>query len=101
MKLHTCNIFPILQIAKRYGLDTEKLFKVILDFLSHRREEILNAQLSRWFSPFDASIKRELRPILYELISELNYTDNVESFYIKNNRFYIKDQVDEYADGTD
>lgn len=98
MRLHTCNIFPILQIAKRYGLDTEKLFTVILDFLSHRREEILNAQLSRWFSPFDVSIKRELKPTLYELISELNYTDNVKDFYIKNNRFYIKDHTDEHAD---
>lgn len=92
MKLHTCNIYPILQVAKRYNLDTEKLFTVILDFLSHRREEILNVQLSRWFSPFDVSIKRELKPILYELISELNYTDNVTDFYIKYNRFYIKDQ---------
>lgn len=94
MKLHSCNIFPILRVATRYQLDSEKLFSVILDFLSHRREEILNTQLSRWFSPFDGDIKRELKPILYVLISELNYTDNVESFYIKNNRFYIKDQED-------
>lgn len=99
MKLHSCNIFPILQVAKRYDIDTEKLFTVILDFLSHRREEILNMQLSRWFSPFDVSIKRELKPIIYELISELNYTDNVESFYIKHNRFYIKDQENDTDSG--
>lgn len=98
MKLHTCNIFPLLQISKRYQIDPEKLFKIVLDFLSHRREEILNAQLSRWFNPFDASIKKELRPILYELISELNNTDNVDGFYFKNNRFYIKDHQNEHDD---
>jgi hypothetical protein len=96
MKLHSCNIVPILRVATRYQLDSEKLFTIILDFLSHRREEILNAQLSRWFSPFDGDIKRELKPILYELISELNYTDNLDGYYIKNNRFYIKDQVNDY-----
>ncbi|QZA70540.1 hypothetical protein AH04_57 [Erwinia phage AH04] len=95
MKLHSCNIFPILRVATRYQLDSEKLFSIILDFLSHRREEILNTQLSRWFNPFDVDIKRELKPILYELISELNYTDNVDNFFIKNNRFYIKDHVNE------
>lgn len=96
VKLYSYNIFPLLQISKRYQLDSEKLFSIVLNFLSHRREEILNAQLSKWFSPFDASIKKDLKPILYQLISELNHTDNVEDYFIKNSRFYIKDHINEH-----
>jgi hypothetical protein len=98
MKLYSYNIFPILQVAKRYQLDSERLFSILMNFLSHRREEILNAQLSKWFSPFDADIKRDLRPILYQLINELDYSDNVEDYFIKNSYFYIKDHPHESDD---
>lgn len=93
------NIYPLLRIAKRYQLDQDIFFKIILNFLSHRREEILNVQLSKWFSPFDSSLKIEMRPIIYQLISELDYSDNVEGYFILNGRFYIKDHendTDEY-----
>lgn len=96
MKISSHGIFPILQVAKRYQLDSERLFSIIMDFLSHRREEILNAHLSKWFSPFDASIKSELKPILYQLINELDISDNVEDYFIVNERFYIKDQPYEH-----
>lgn len=92
MRMHTCNLYSLVRICRRYQLDSEKLYTIILDFLSHRREEILNAQLSRWFSPFDAAnIKTELHPILYELMSAIDHTDNVQGLFIKNNRLYIKE----------
>lgn len=89
-------IYPLLRIVKRYELDKDVFLKLILDFLSHRREEILNAQLSKWFSPFDVSLKIEMRPIIYQLLSELDYSDNVERYFILNGRFYIKDNDNEY-----
>ena len=95
--LHSCNLYPLVRVSKRYQLDSEKLFNIILDFLSHRRGEILNAQLSRWFNPFDAAnIKSELQPIIYELMSVLDHTDNVQGFFIQNNQLYIKDYPDDH-----
>lgn len=99
VRLLSYDIYPLLRIVKRYQLDQDLFFKIILGFLSHRREEILNVQLSKWFSPFASSLKIELRPIIYQLLSELDYSDNVENFFILNNRFYIKDNdndPDEY-----
>lgn len=86
------NVFPLTQVSKRFQLDQEKLYSVITDFLSHRREEILNAQLYKWFSPFDVHIKLEIRPILYQLINELDISDNVGEFYFRNGYFYFKEQ---------
>lgn len=94
MKTYSCNLAPLSQVAKRYKLNQERLFSIVLNFLSHRREEILNAELSRWFSPSDVCIKREIKPILYQLMNELNISDNVEKYYIRNQRFYIKDRTD-------
>lgn len=95
MKMYSSNIFPLLRTATRYNLDSEKLFSIVLNFLSHRREEILNAQLSKCFGIHDASIKRDIKPILYQLIDELEYSDNVEDYFIRNNTFYIKDHPNE------
>lgn len=102
MNVYSVNINPLLNMIKRYQLDRERVFTIVLDFLSHRREEILNAQLSKWFSPYDARIKEIMKPILYQLISELNHSDNVEAFYIKNSYFYFKDSgydEDAFGDG--
>lgn len=96
MKISSFNIFPILRVAKRYQLDSERLFSIIMDFLSHRREEILNAQLSKWFSPFDVEIKRDLHAILYQLINELDYSDTVNNYFIKNSYFYIEEHTHEH-----
>lgn len=93
MEIYSCSILPLSQVAKRYKLDQERLFSIALNFLSHRREEILNAELSRWFGPSDVSIKREIKPILYQLMNELNISDNVEDYYFRNQRFYIKDRT--------
>lgn len=95
-RVTSVNIYPLLRVIKRYGLDKRTVFKIVLDFLSHRREEILNVQLSKCSSSFDVSLKIELKPILYKLISELDYSDNVESYFIINGRFYIKDNDNEY-----
>lgn len=88
------NIYPLLRIVKRYNLDQDLFFRIILNFLSHRREEILNVQLSKWFSSFEISLKSEMKPIIYELLSELDYSDNVEDYFILNGRFYIKENPD-------
>lgn len=93
MEIYSCSILPLSQVTKRYKLDQERLFSIVLNFLSHRREEILNAELSRWFGPSDASIKREIKPILYQLMNELDISDNVEDYYFRNQRFYIKDRT--------
>jgi hypothetical protein len=95
---YSVNIFPILQITKRYQLDSERLFPILLNFLSHRREEILNEQLFRVFNPFDIEIKRTLKPILYQLINELEVSNNVERYYIKNSTFFIEDNENEPTD---
>lgn len=95
-RISSVNIYPLLRVIKRYGLDKRTIFKIVLGFLSHRREEILNAQLSKCSSSFDISLKIELRPILYELISELDHSDNVKEYFILNGRFYIKDINDEH-----
>lgn len=87
------NIYPLLRIVKRYDLDQDLFFRIILNFLSHRREEILNIQLSKWFSSFEISLKSEMKPIIYELLSELDYSDNVEDYFILNGRFYIKENT--------
>lgn len=89
------NIYPLLKVVKRYDLDKTIFFKIVLNFLSHRREEILNEQLSKWFSPFDISLKLEMRSIINQLISELDYSDNVEDYFILNDHFYIKDHPNE------
>lgn len=91
VKVLSFNIYPLLRIVKRYKLDQDLFFRIILNFLSHRREEILNAQLSKWFGEVDVSLKNEMRPIIYQLMSELDYSDNVEDYFILNGRFYIKD----------
>lgn len=101
MKLYSFNIFPLLRIVDRYKLDSELFFKIIMNFLSHRREEILNAELSKWFTPYDVCIKLEMRSIIYELVSELNHSDNVEDFFVINKRFYIKDHPYDPTDDWD
>lgn len=97
VRMLSVNIYPLLRIVKRYDLDQDLFFRMILNFLSHRREEILNVQLSKWFSSFDVSLKNEMRPIIYQLLNELDYSDNVEDYFILNGRFYIK----EHPDATD
>lgn len=92
-RMLSVNIYPLLRIVKRYDLDQDLFFRIILNFLSHRREEILNIQLSKWFSSFDVSLKSEMKPIIYELLSELDYSDNVEDYFILNGRFYIKENT--------
>lgn len=94
-KVYSFNVTPIIQVMKRYQLDSDKLSNIILNFLSHRREEILNEQLFRAFSPFEMEIKRTLKPILYQLINELDVSDNVSNYFIKNNVFYIEDYIND------
>lgn len=94
VRMLSVNIYPLLRIVKRYDLDQDLFFRIILNFLSHRREEILNVQLSKWFSSFEISLKSEMKPIIYELLSELDYSDNVEDYFILNGRFYIKENPD-------
>ncbi|UQT02618.1 hypothetical protein YUBABA_02160 [Serratia phage vB_SmaM-Yubaba] len=94
VRMLSVNIYPLLRIVKRYNLDQDLFFRIILNFLSHRREEILNVQLSKWFSSFEISLKSEMKPIIYELLSELDYSDNVEDYFILNGRFYIKENPD-------
>ncbi|AEV89488.1 hypothetical protein OBP_051 [Pseudomonas phage OBP] len=100
-ELYSFNIFPLLRIIDRYKLDSTLFFKIILNFLSHRREEILNVELSKWFSPHDVRIKLEMKPILYQLMHELNHSDNVEDYFVLNKRFYIKDHPYDPTDEFD
>lgn len=101
MEIVSVDIFPLMNMIRRYQLDSDRVLEIVTGFLSHRREEILNAQLSKWFSPYDTRIKEIMKPILYQLICELNHSDNVESFFIKNNRFYIKDKGYDEFDQSD
>lgn len=97
--MYSFNIFPLLRVIKRYNLDRDIFFDIIMGFLSHRREEILNLRLYQQYGYNGSRIKEEIRSIIYQLVDELNCTDNVEGYFIKKSQFYIKDQEhvpDEY-----
>lgn len=89
--VRTFNVYPLVLTARRYNLNTERFFSIIQNFLSHRREEILNAQLSKYCSPYEIEVKLEIRSILYNCISELDYSDNVEDFFIRKGYLFIKE----------
>lgn len=91
-RLVSFNIAPLVRIPTSFNLDKNLFFKIVLDFLSHRREEILNAQLSKYFSPYDSLIKSKIISLLYRLIEELDRSEGETSFTIKNNIFYIEEK---------
>lgn len=92
VELQQFNAHALTIAVNRYKLNPEIFFNIIQNFLSHRREEILNVQLSKYCSPYEIQLKAEILPILYQFISELDYSDNVSGYYFKHGYFYIKDQ---------
>lgn len=100
-KMYSVNIFPLSIVIKRFNLDRDTFFDIILDFLSHQREEVLNLRLFQRYGFTGDRIKEEIRPILYEMLNELKRSDNVEGYFITKNQFYVKDgdyQYDHYND---
>lgn len=100
-KMYSVNVFPLSKIVKRYGLNQDTFFDIIFDFLSHRREEVLNLRLFQRYGSAGERIKEEIRPILYTLLDELKRSDNVEGYFITNHQFYVKDGDLDYDHHTD
>lgn len=95
MRIYSVSLPELTNLCKRYSLDKEKVYKLIMDFLSHRREEILNIKLDMYFSDRQLDVKKELKPILYKLINELDISGNVCEVSIVKSIFYFKDNSDE------
>lgn len=93
VEIRTVNVYPLIIAIRRYRLNPTVFFTIIQNFLSHRREEILNAQLAKYCGPYEVELKIEIRPILYQCIEELDLSDNVEDYFIKNSYLFIKDHV--------
>lgn len=96
MQIFSVNITPLFLTSKKYGISVSTLTTLSLEFLSHRREELLNVGLSHYFDRHDIEIKNEIKTLLYEIIETINSLDGNIIFYIKGSYLYIKEeQVDE------